>query len=386
MKNKPEFTSFEPMCQRLDALSASKAKLAPEALSQVAALQELQDRAFNGETDEDDYSDTEFSRLYKQALWHDNIMRSSFQYQLDGLLMSRGFEVSRQSISQLAYRDVEKAHRLIGNAEADRRCTQQAKDKVEAYFTGMLSDSTVDVQCKKLLNEKVGSLLGIKTTQVAREYEMVEQHRDRIHRFVSENPNEREICLEIFVAPKAVDQLRNLKLAAYTDEKLKSIDEYYSTRDFAACNLTRLPAHNKVQLLRRLLDIFNSDLPPTCTPLKTYDLTLKQALYDENERVSVPDEIWRYYTQGRKTCKGKPANRKGLIECIVTLSKELFGKRFVEKIKTRKRSQSGKQVYNYKTNTVLLNIAIKLMTWQDRQEDIDPEFARLYGSDLFTLS
>ena len=139
MKNKPEFTSFEQMCQRLDALSASKAKLAPEALSQVAALQELQDRAFNEETDEDDYSDTEFSRLYKQALWHDNIMRSSFQYQLDGLLTRRGFEVNRRSISQLADRDVEKAHRLIGNAEADRRCTQQAKDKVEAYFTSTVT-------------------------------------------------------------------------------------------------------------------------------------------------------------------------------------------------------------------------------------------------------
>ena len=121
--------------------------------------------------------------------------------------------------------------------------------------------------------------------------------------------------------------------------------------------------------------------------MKTYDLTLKQALYDENEGVSVPDEIWQSYTQGRRTCKGKPTDRRSLIECIATLSKELFGKRFVEKIKTRKRSQSGgKQVYNYKTNTVLLNIAIKLMTWQDKREDIDPEFARLYGSDLSTLS
>ena len=389
MKNKPEFTSFEQMCQRLDALSASKAKLAPEALPQVATLQELQDRAFNEETDEDDYSDTEFSRLYKQALWHDNIMRSSFQYQLDGLLTRRGFEVNRRSISQLADRDVEKAHRLIGNAEADRRCTQQAKDKVEAYFTGVLSDSIADVQWKKLLDEKVGSLLGIKTTQVARdmrEHEIVEQHRDRIRRIMAENHIKREICLELFVEPKAVDQLRNIKLAAYTEEKLKSIDEYYSTRDFAACNLTRLPAHNKVQLLRRLLDIFNRDLPPACTPLKAYDLTLKQALYDENEGVSVPDEIWQSYTQGRRTCKGKPTDRRSLIECIATLSKELFGKRFVEKIKTRKRSQSGKQVYNYKTNTVLLDIAIKLMTWQDRGEDIDSEFARLYGSDLSSLS
>ena len=54
------------------------------------------------------------------------MITSSFQYQLDGLLTRRGFEVNRRSISQLANRDVEKAHRLIGNAEAERRCTQQA--------------------------------------------------------------------------------------------------------------------------------------------------------------------------------------------------------------------------------------------------------------------
>ena len=74
------------------------------------------------------------------------------------------------------------------------------------------------------------------------------------------------------------------------------------------------------------------------------------------------------------------------MECIATLSKELFGKRFVEKTRTHKRRQGEKKVYNYKTNTALLNIAIKLLAWQDRREDIDPEFARLYGSDLFTLS
>ena len=111
--------------------------------------------------------------------------------------------------------------------------------------------------------------------------------------------------------------------------------------------------------------------------MKTYYLTLKQALYDENERVSVPDEIWRYYTQGRKTCKGKPANRKGLMECIFTLSKELFGKRFVEKTETCK--QGAKKVYNYKTNEALLNMAVKLMSWTDRLDDIDAEFARLHG-------
>ena len=78
-------------------------------------------KTFNEEADEDDYSDTGFSRLYKQALWHDNKMRSSFLYQLDGLLESRGFEVNRrsisQSISQNAERDIGKACGLISNRD-----------------------------------------------------------------------------------------------------------------------------------------------------------------------------------------------------------------------------------------------------------------------------
>ena len=65
------------------------------------------------------------------------------------------------------------------------------------------------------------------------------------------------------------------------------------------------------------------------------------------------------------------------MECIFTLSKELFGKRFVEKTETRK--EGAKKVYNYKTNEALLNMAVKLMSWTDRLDDIDAEFARLYG-------
>ena len=123
------------MCQRLDALSASKAKLAPEALSQVAALQELQDRAFNEEADEDVQRRGRRRRSTKRPTktttatlgFQDSTNRpygmitSSFQYQLDGLLTRRGFEVNRRSISQLANRDVEKAHRLIGKAHWQRR-------------------------------------------------------------------------------------------------------------------------------------------------------------------------------------------------------------------------------------------------------------------------
>ena len=233
---------------------------------------------------------------------------------------------------------------------------------------------------------KVGSLLGIKTTQVAREYEMVEQHRNRIHEFISEHPNERQACLEVFTEPHGVSHLRNIRYAVYTDEKLSSIDKAYSTTDFDVCNLTRLPAINKAQLLRRLLDVFNCGRPLDCTVLKAYDLTLKQCSYDEDESISVSDDIWRLFLQGRRTCKAKPINRRGLMQCIAALTKELFGKRFLEKTETCKRRKGVKnKMYNYKTSTAILNIAMKIMAWQDRQEDIDPEFTRLYGTYLFTL-
>ena len=66
------------------------------------------------------------------------------------------------------------------------------------------------------------------------------------------------------------------------------------------------------------------------------------------------------------------------MECIATLSNELFGKRFVEKTKTCKKG-AKKNVYNYKTNKALLSIAINLMNWTHGQGGIDDEFARLYG-------
>ena len=62
------------------------------------------------------------------------------------------------------------------------------------------------------------------------------------------------------------------------------------------------------------------------------------------------------------------------MECIFTLSKELFGKRFVEKTETRK--EGAKKVYNYKTNKALLGkallgMAVKLMSWTDRLDELN---------------
>jgi hypothetical protein len=398
MRNVPEYSSFEQMCERLDTLKASKATLAPEGPtgptevgpknnrieSTCSTLHELQDVVFNKETDEDDYSDNEFSRLYKQALWHDNRMRSSFLHQLDGLLECRGFKVNRQSIAEppeTSERRIIKARRVIGDAEADSLCKQQAEAKVEAYFEGQLSDSLEDKQQKELLDCKVGVLRGMNVCDIQRQVEWaeVEWWRNQIRIFMADNPSERQVCLEVFTNSQGVRHLRNIKYAAYRDEALRLLDEKTMAQDFSECNLNS--ATSNAQLLRRLLAVFNHGLPPS-SHLKAYDLTLKQASYDENEKVHVQDEIWQHYTQGRRTRKNRPTSRKGLMECIITLSKELFGKKIIEKAQTSKKGETNR-VYNYNTNTALFKVAIGLMSWAEcTQDDIEPDFARRYGLKL----
>ena len=219
----------------------------------------------------------------------------------------------------------------------------------------------------------------------------IEYWRKKIGTLMVDNPDDQQVYLDIFSESQGVNRLRNIKYAAYTDAKLLWMDEMARTKDFADCNLINTQAnhnqHTKAQLLRRLLDIFNSDLPPECTPLKAIDLTLKQASYDESKSIDVPEAIWQYYMHGRRTRgkqKNKPKDRRGLMDCIVTLSKELFGNKYVEKKKTRARQkEETKNVYNYTTNKTVIRVAVKIMCWKDCTEyDIEPEFARLYHPSL----
>jgi len=127
-------------------------------LAKVCTLQELQDCVFNEEAGEDDYSDNVFSKLYRQALWHNDKMRSSFLYQLDGLMEIRGFSINRRTIPQMPVRHAVNAHGVISDREADSLCTQQTEAGVKAYFEGRLSNSDEDKDQKGLLDCKVGLL------------------------------------------------------------------------------------------------------------------------------------------------------------------------------------------------------------------------------------
>jgi hypothetical protein len=238
---------------------------------------------------------------------------------------SRGFNINRQSISQMPARHVVKARIVISNTEADRLCTQQAEAKVKAYFEERLSDSSEDKHQKGLLDCKVGLLRGMSVVDIQKnkEWAEIEYWRKKIDTLMVDNPDDQQVYLDIFSESQGVNRLRNIKYAAYTDAKLLWMDEMARTKDFADCNLINTQAnhnqHTKAQLLRRLLDIFNSDLPPECTPLKAFDLTLKQASYDESKSIDVPEAIWQYYMHGRRT-RGKQHTIEG------TFRKQICGK------------------------------------------------------------
>ena len=75
--------------------------------------------------------------------------------------------------------------------------------------------------------------------------------------------------------------------------------------------------------------------------LKSYDLTLCQADYDEKERIEVPDNVWETYkhyhknkNRGRTGEESKPQTRKEWMMSIYFLAKGLFVDRFIKRPET----------------------------------------------------
>ena len=120
--------------------------------------------------------------------------------------------------------------------------------------------------------------------------------------------------------------------------------------------------------------------------LKSYDLTLKQTSYDENERIEISDLVWgklQHTLLKMRRPRPRPVTRRSLMDCIFILSVDLFGKHFTTRKKTRKRAskEGGAQnVYNYETDQVAMGQVIKLMVVSHRTKmcDIEPEVVGRY--------
>ena len=397
MRNKPVYTSFEEMNKSLDADCHDLPKhLTPELTrqqtnaSQVGNLRALQNGPyFNTKTSEDEYTDSDFSRLYKKALWHDNVMRSAFLYNLDGLLRSRGFIIQQRSIFA---EDTSKAtethailsnHTILSNKEADHQTTQRKQEAAEKYIKDEPCDTQEEQHMRARCEQILAAIIGIKETERAANWREIEDMRLYIDYQMKANPDHKHVYLRLFTDPHTVQHYRNLKLAISTDERLQINAEWNSKNDFHICTLDSSNSH--VQLLRQMITAFNRGMLPTLW-LQSYDLTLRQASYDENESIEIPDEVWgklKHVLVKMRRPRPRPKNRRNLMDCIYALSENLLGKLFTSRKKTEKASKEGtpRNVYNYLTDQVALRLAIELLAvCQDiKLRDIEPEIVCKYN-------
>jgi hypothetical protein len=112
MRNCPVWHTLEEMSQSFDSLEKNT--------KAMGIMKELQLVNENDCTGEYEYSESRFSKLYKEHLWMDNMMRSSFLYTLDRLLEMRGFQVTRPVIGPREDYDWEPIEDLVKQEKEER--------------------------------------------------------------------------------------------------------------------------------------------------------------------------------------------------------------------------------------------------------------------------
>ena len=372
MKNRADHSSFEEMSIGLDTLCRSTSQSRGKAYDDRAidTLQQLQDSKINMTTDTCEYTETEFSRLYKDQLWHENVTRSSFQYMLDGLLELRGFEVVRQPLAQ-RIAAVQKAADWL----AIDSLNQQDKEKeLKAWLAGAPTDR------KPFFDKQLAALSGIKHSEIHTHTIHIEGKRDQLRDLIETAPN-RQIYADVFTDPQVLAHTLNLISAVYTDQKLRDVEACNKVKDFSPSNLDS--TNSKVILEREMIRIFNHGMPADAH-LKQYDLTLKQSAYEEEDKIEISDHLWSHYQYlNKRSTKSRPTTRKALIDCIFVLSQQLFGKRLTKKTKTSKAPDKSKNYYNYTTDEGVLRSCIEMSDWSRRTlDDIEPEIVQMYSLEL----
>jgi hypothetical protein len=308
-------------------------------------MKELQLVNENDCTGEYEYSESRFSKLYKEHLWMDNMMRSSFLYTLDRLLEMRGFQVTRPVIGPREDYDWEPIEDLV---------KQEKEEIFERYLNNSLTGAgRKDEECHD------------------RRRKALHRSKDELRKLIDSNPDHKKFYVEIFTDKKTFENNKNVVLALYTDDKLRKKYERIGEVEYDILRQQTLT--KKCRLLREMIAVMNDGMTPQ---LKPYDLTLLQSDYDEDEPINAPDEVWQQYKDHHRTTKPKPQTRKSWRTCIFLLAKDVFGGRFIRRKET---SKSEKRCYNYFTDKQVVEGAIELMKWNLRDLDyITPEIVQTY--------
>jgi hypothetical protein len=346
MRNRPVWRTLEEMSQSLDGLENEKDT------KEVGIMKELMLVKENDYTGEYEYSESKFSKLYKEHLWMDSMMRSSFLYTLDRLLEMRGFRVIRPEKPE-----------VIGtyNWDPTKDSVKQGK---EANFERYLNNALTDADDKYEERQD-------------RRLKTLHRSKHELRKLIDSNPDLKKSCIEIFTDDKTFYYNGNVVKALYTDDKLRQDFEEDRKHEYELCR--RQTPTAKCRLLRDMIAVMNDGMTPQ---LKPYDLTLLQSDYDEDESINAPDKLWQQYKhhkqfkQRRRITEEKPQTRKSWMECIFSLFRDVFGNTFTVR---RETSKSGKRCFNYVTQKQVMEVAIELMNWNlQNVDDIAQEIVQTY--------
>ena len=187
----------------------------------------------------------------------------------------------------------------------------------------------------------------------------------------------------IFLSAAMTIRNQNMLFGIYTLKKLLKIKEIDHIVEYDFPN-----AHTvctSVLLLRELIEVFNKGLPED-VHLKTYDITLSQTQYNEDDEVEVPDHVWQLYVYKCRSVKKQPTTRRALMGAICMLSHRTFGKFFTTKTVTSRsepcKKGGTKQVrcYDYVGDDMFLRVHVQLADCSKRElADIEPAIVSKYN-------
>ena len=379
MKNQPEYGSYEEMSTEMDTLcqstSASQSKAHDSRHTDtrhIDTLQHLQDRKTNMSTHTCSYSENVFSKLYKIARFHDNVMRSSYSHNLNGLLETRGFVIIQQPIvRQMA--EVQKAEDW---AAIDCLNEQDKEKEFTVWLAGIPTERTAHFE------RRLAALNRIKHSETSKHTPHLQGKRNQLRDLIETTPCNRPIYVKAFTDTQAFTHFLNIIHALYTNEKVRCDNTNNKSKDFAINNLDH--TSSKARLMRKMIHTFNVGIH-TDSRLKPYNLTLKQSAYTEDEKLEISDDIWNLYKFLKKrNTTSRPTTRRALMTCIFVLSQDLFGKQFTTKTETsnapRAPGDSKVKRFNYTTKEAMLLAYIETTDWSRTElRNIEPEIVQRYN-------
>jgi len=343
MRNRPEWSSQEEMHASFDGLKGN--------LESMSILRDqFSDSTFDECTGMFKFTENRFTDLYKKDRWNDNMMRSSYMHNLDRLLEERGFNVVHPSLKE-KLQQVQSMYDRSSLQKLEKLDNEEKNEKFTRYLEGYLSEAESNFE--ECLYRR------LKDLQISQE---------KLQGLIQAHPEHQKRIIEVCTDAKTFEGNRNLGLALRNDDGLRKDYEHSGT-----CNYDMSRQHTpiaKCLLLREMLSIMNHGMSKK---LKSYDLTLCQADYDEKERIEVPDNVWETYkhyhknkNRGRTGEESKPQTRKEWMMSIYFLAKDLFGNRFIKRSET---SKQGVKCYNFTTDKMVVDVAIALMNWSRRNLD-----------------